>query len=103
VEADLGLAEAIQALREELAIAREAADAEDVLFGVGTVEVELTVVAKRQGGGKAGATFGVVTIGVDGSIAREQTHKLKVQLTPRDGVTGKSIDVDAVIGKIPER
>jgi hypothetical protein len=99
----LGVAEAIAALREELAVARDSAVGEDVQFAVGSVEVELTMVAKRQGGGKFGAQFGVVTLGLDGSLAREQTHRLKISLTPKDAVTGEPVDVDAAVQSIPRR
>ena len=63
----VGLADAVEALRDELTAARNLGKGQDLLFEVGPVDVEFSVVVKRTGDGKAGLTIGVVTVGVAGS------------------------------------
>ena len=99
----IGLAEAVAVLREELAKAREAGVGEDVAFTVGPVEVEFAVVAKRNAGVRAGVQFGVVTVGANGGIAREQTHRVKVTLTPTDAATKASLEISDRTTTIPDR
>jgi hypothetical protein len=99
----VGLAEAIQVLRDELAAAREAGEGEETVFAVGPIEVEFSVVAKRTGEGKAGLTFGVVTLGMSGGTGREETHRVKVTLMPRDAATGQPPEISDRVGSIPER
>jgi len=99
----VGLTEAVQALRDELAVARKTSEGEPIMFSVGPVEVEFAVVAKKTGTGKAGLTFGVVTIGAEGGLAREQTHRVKVTLTPRDVETGREPEISNQVHEVPKR
>ncbi|GAA4674810.1 trypco2 family protein [Phytohabitans rumicis] len=102
----LGLADAVQALREELTIARQAGednDDNDYVFEVGPVEVEFTVVAKKGGKGRLGVTFGVVTVGGEAGLGRDETHRLKVTLTPKDRVTGVAPEINDRVPALPDR
>ncbi len=99
----IGLAEAVQVLREELAAAQESGEGESLRFEVGPVELEFAVVARRSGGGKAGIQFGVVTLGVEGGLSKEETHRIKVRLTPKDAATGRAPQVNARVDVIPPR
>lgn len=70
---------------------------------VGPVEVEFTAVVRRGGGGRFGLTFGVLTAGAEGTAGHEQTHRIKVTLTPFDAVTGEKLDVADTYDTIPSR
>ena len=75
------LADFVGALREEIKLARESADSE-VPIEVGPVTVEFTLLARREGEGKAGVRFWVVDAGVGGKVANESTQKVTMQLAP---------------------
>jgi hypothetical protein len=79
--AGLPLADFIGALRSELRSAALARDAE-LQFNVGPVTVELTVMTRHEGGGKAGVRFWVVEVGASASAAHESTQKVTLELTP---------------------
>jgi hypothetical protein len=96
------LAEAVQVLREELTVARDNGADQDIQFDVGPVEIEFAVVAKRSGGGKVGLTF-LVPLGIEGGLAKEETHRVKVTLTPRDRETGESPRVNDRMSTLPDR
>ena len=53
----LGLAEAIQALRDDLLKARAAGATSDIQLPVESMTVELTITATREVNGKAGSRF----------------------------------------------
>jgi hypothetical protein len=89
----VGLAEAVEALRNEFMVARESGRDHPIGLHLGPVEVEFNTVVKRSGGGKFGLTFGVVTAGADATVAKEKSHRVKVTLTPYDATTGGSVDV----------
>jgi len=99
----VGLADAVVALRDELTAARELGQGQDVMFEVGPIDVELSVVVKRTGGGKAGLTIGVVALGGEASIGREETHRIKVTLTPKDSLTGEAPEVNDVMTELPPK
>lgn len=101
MEQVVGLAEAVEALRSELTAAREFGEGQELLFEVGPVEVEFTAVVKRGGGGKLGLTIGVVTVGGEGSLANEQTHRVKVTLTPKDRLTGLAPEINDEVDELP--
>lgn len=78
------LSEAIKQLREQLMVAM-AEGADKVLhFRPNSVEVELALEMKQEGGVGAKIKFWVVELGADGKIGRTSTHKLKLNLTPVD-------------------
>ncbi|MGV1010503.1 MAG: trypco2 family protein [Dermatophilaceae bacterium] len=75
------LADFVTALREEIRAARLGADPQ-VPIEVGPLTVEFTLLARREGEGKAGLKFWVVDAGVSGKLANESTQKVTMQLTP---------------------
>jgi hypothetical protein len=99
----VGLADAVEALRDELTAARNLGRGQDLLFEVGPVDVEFSVVIKRSGGAKAGLTIGVVTLGGEASVGREETHRVKVTLTPKDSATGEAPEINDVVTELPSR
>jgi hypothetical protein len=82
----LPLGEVVRALRSEIIDAATAGVNETVRFEVGPIEVEITVVAKREGGPEGKIKFEVfgfgAEVGADAKFAREQTQKVKLNLTP---------------------
>lgn len=75
------LADFVGALREQIKAARVEADPE-VPIEVGPLSVEFTLLARREGEGRAGVKFWVVDAGVGGKAANESTQKVTMQLTP---------------------
>ena len=75
----LGLAEAIEVLRDELLQARAAGGASDIQLPVESMTVVLTVTATRSTEGKAGFKVPFVELELGGSRGRtrgsEQTHR----------------------------
>jgi hypothetical protein len=84
----VGLAEAFEALRHEIALTCNVDAGERFQFDIGLIEVEFSVVATKARGINGGVQFGVVTVGGEGKCTREETHRVKVTLTPLDRKTG---------------
>ncbi|MDG5493316.1 trypco2 family protein [Niveispirillum sp. BGYR6] len=80
----VGIADAIDTLRKELADAINRGDGEALRFKVKGIELELTVACEISGNGKA--SFKVLGIGgeVGGSAKSTNTHKVKLTLEPVD-------------------
>ena len=75
---DLGLAEAIEALRDDLLQARAAGATSDIQLPVESMTVELTVTATMSLDGKAGFTVPVVGLELGGGRGRERGSEQKV-------------------------
>jgi len=76
------LSATVRLLRSELAQAVDAAQGEDLQFTLGPVELEFQLGVTNEGGGDAGIRFWVVSLGAKGSHANQQTHRMKLTLTP---------------------
>jgi Trypsin-co-occurring domain 2 len=78
--ADVGLAEAIGLLRDELLKARAAAATSDIQLPVESMTVHLQVVATRTRGGKAGFSVPIVNVELGGSAGwqREKMQTVTV-------------------------
>jgi len=68
----LGLAEAIEALRDDLLQARAAGATSDIQLPVESMTVELTVTATRSVDGKAGFKVPIVEVELGGGGSRER-------------------------------
>ena len=79
---EIGLADAVAALRGELERAMAASKGEQVRFRLGTVEMEFTVEVTTEGKGAAGVRFFVFSADAGGSRARATAHRVKLQLQP---------------------
>lgn len=81
------LAQAIQGLRSELAEAIELGKDQDLKFDVGNIELELGLVATQEGGAGGKISFSLFGLAseasLEGKLAREVTHRLKLNLTPK--------------------
>ncbi|MEU3649765.1 trypco2 family protein [Lentzea sp. NPDC034063] len=80
--AEIGLAEAIQALRAELAESIAGSADQDIKFKLGTVDLEFQVAVSDKVEGTAGIKFWVVNAGVKASGSNSATHTVKIQLQP---------------------
>ncbi len=82
------LADVIRDLRSELDRARSASEQEALRFGLGPVELEVTVALDREGktGGKV--RFWVVEVGAEGKVASTSTQRIKLTLHPTLGIPG---------------
>jgi hypothetical protein len=92
----LELADAINDLRAQLIEAQAAAGNSDIEFSVGSVTIELQLVATAEGGGKAGFKVPVIDFefGVEGGYSQERTHKLVIELNaPVDKRTKQPLKV----------
>lgn len=85
---EIGLADAIGQLRQEIGKAMEAGSGEALQFSLGPVELELQVELAIKGGVKGGAKWVVVSFGAEASSTRTSTHRVTVTLTPK--LKGKS-------------
>lgn len=82
----VGLAEVIRQIRGELEQAREDARGRALGFTVENVNLTFTVQVHHSGTGRGGVRIGVVTAELGGSVDRQTTHQVQVDLKPE--VTG---------------
>ena len=90
----VGLAEAIEQIREELARAQDAGAGHQFRFEVTDIEVELLVEMRKDGGANAKAQFWVVSAGADGSASSSNTHRVMLRLNVTDAATGRNLEVN---------
>jgi len=93
------LTEVVQSLRAEIVSAVKAAQQSEIVFKLGDVELEFSVVATREGGANGKISFSVLgfgfEVGGDGKIAREKTQTVKITLSPRrKGQEGGAAEVE---------
>ncbi len=101
-DAELGLAEAIEAVRSELRRAQDEGSGKDVRFTVGIVEVEFAVdVTKKAGAGVSVQVLGVLSLGGRGELSRGETSRVKIALHPL-GMGGEPFEVAAPSRKRPD-
>lgn len=96
------LADAIEAVRVQLAKAQEDGRKSDVRFTVGSVEVEFAVdLTKTAGGGVSVTVPGIVSLGGKGERAWGESHRVKMVLNPL-GVGGRPFEVAASASRRPD-
>ncbi|QEU97185.1 hypothetical protein CP970_08210 [Streptomyces kanamyceticus] len=84
----MGVGEAVQALRDELLAAAAAGASSDVKFEVGPIELEFAFTLSREGTAKVGLSrifSSVVSAEASGKVAKEDVHRVKLVLTPKNG------------------
>jgi hypothetical protein len=74
---DIGLSEAVQAVREELSRIKRRGEGEEIRFGVGPVEVEFEVAVAREATADGKVRVWVLELGAT------VTHRVLVTLDPR--------------------
>ncbi|MCC9311371.1 hypothetical protein LN042_30650 [Kitasatospora sp. RB6PN24] len=85
------LAEAVEAVRREVAAAAERAAGERFRFEVGTVELEFSVELRRDARADGKVRAWVLSAGVEAGAAQTRAHRVTVTLTPLDTVTGGNV------------
>jgi hypothetical protein len=100
-EDGLGLAEAIEAVREELRKAQDLGSQGELRFTVGEVEVELAVDVTKTAGGEASVRVLGVGLGGKGERSWSQTHRVRVSLNPV-GKDGEPFEVAATLDARPD-
>lgn len=86
--ASIGLAAAIEELRQELYQAQDMGAGQQFAFGVEEAELELLLELRNSGTGEGKLSFGVATVGVGGEHSTVRTHKLTLRLSVRDRAAG---------------
>ncbi|SFD26630.1 trypco2 family protein [Streptomyces aidingensis] len=89
-DSEIGLADVIRQVRRDLEAAQRESDraGHGLRFAVDRVSLEITVQVRREGSGRGGLRIGVVTADLGGSVARDTTHRIQVDLLPRGGGEG---------------
>ncbi|MEU4949821.1 trypco2 family protein [Streptomyces lavendulae] len=86
--AAIGLAAAIEELRQELYQAQDQGSGEQFSFQVEEAQLELTLELRHTGQADGKVEFGVVRGGVGGTRASGRTHKLTLKLKVKDRAAG---------------
>jgi Trypsin-co-occurring domain 2 len=81
--AAVGLAEAIEQVRSELARAQAEGADKELRFRLGDVQLEFSVGLAKEGGGEAGVKLWVVSVGASGSVSSTRTHTVTVSMVPQ--------------------
>ena len=85
----VGLTEVIRQIRGELERARDEARDRSLGFSVDKVSLTFTVQVHQSGSGRGGVRIGVVTAELGGSVDRQTTHQVQVELTPETRSGGR--------------
>jgi hypothetical protein len=76
------LAEVLGELRAELERARLDAEGSPLRFGLGTVELEVTVALSRDAKAGGKVTFWVAEVNAEGKLSSTSTQRIKLSLNP---------------------
>ncbi|MFF9021261.1 trypco2 family protein [Streptomyces eurythermus] len=80
---EIGLADAVAAIREELLAAAESGNGQDLQFTVGPVDLEFTVVLRADTTVKTGFRAWVLSADAEVGVGGERTQRIAFTLTPR--------------------
>ncbi|WP_327281706.1 MULTISPECIES: trypco2 family protein [unclassified Streptomyces] len=94
----IGLADAVAAVREEIAEAVDRGAGQDVTFTLGPVELEFEVVLQADAKAKTGFRAWVVSVDAEAGISRGRTHRVAFTLTPQ-----RANGYDVLVSGAPER
>jgi hypothetical protein len=81
------LAEVVANLRAELNEAMQASADEDLLFELGTVELQLTVGVDKETKPGRRSSFWVLEVGAETTLGSSSTQRIKLTLDPRHPAT----------------
>ncbi|WP_017236836.1 trypco2 family protein [Streptomyces sp. SS] len=84
----IGLAAAIEELRQELYEAQRQGVGQQFAFGVEEAELELQLELRHSQKGDGKLSFGVVTVGGGAERASVRTHTLRIRLSVADKAAG---------------
>ncbi|MCD7439637.1 hypothetical protein K4B79_15550 [Streptomyces lincolnensis] len=83
------LADAVQAVRDELVTAAARSSGQDVAFEVGDIQLEFSVELRKELKGGVKVKAWVVEAGSEGSGGSTRTHRVAVTLKALDARTGE--------------
>jgi hypothetical protein len=86
--AGIGLAAAIEELRQELYRAQDLGADQQFAFGIEEAELELQLELRNSGKGDGKVSFGVATASAGGEHSTVRTHRLTLRLSVRDRARG---------------
>ena len=79
---EVGLAEAIASLRQELSQALAEGKGQEVQFKLGPIELDLQLQVENKVGANAGIKWWLISLGGSGEHSSGRTHHLKLTLQP---------------------
>jgi hypothetical protein len=82
------LVDFVAAIRGELQEAQKTTDP-SLPLEVGPITVELTLLTRREGEGRAGVKFWVVEAGFTAKLGSESTQRVTIELNPIDPASGR--------------
>ncbi|MGP8300199.1 trypco2 family protein [Streptomyces inhibens] len=80
----IGLADAVAAVRGELLAATVSGAGQEIAFAVGPVEMEFEVELRADAKAKAGFRVWAVTANAEAGVSRGRTHRVSFTLTPKN-------------------
>ncbi|SRR5258708_5297489 len=89
----IGLAEVIDALRSELAVAVKKAQGQEIQFPIGSVQPEFQVGVTWDAEARAGVKFWVLELGASGNYANETVQKVTLSLEAPVDAEGRAVKV----------
>lgn len=98
-EPRVSLANAIGALRAELAKAMAAGVGEDLRFRIADIELELSAELGREGGGNLGTNLWFVKVGADAKLQSANTQRILLRLKVEDRAGADPRINDDVLGE----
>ncbi|MGW6898771.1 trypco2 family protein [Streptomyces sp. NPDC054919] len=90
---DIELADAVAGMRDELLTAAVRGAGQEVVFDVGTVELELVAELRTDAKAEAGFKAWVVSGDAEAGVSRGRTHRVTLSLTP-----SRADDGDVLVG-----
>ncbi len=87
------ITEAIEQLRSQLTAVQEGSKDAKLRFVVTEAEMEFLVEVTKGGGGSAGVRLGLVSVGADGKLSKQNSHRLKLKLDVRDTESGDRAEI----------
>ncbi|MEV6613065.1 trypco2 family protein [Streptomyces sp. NPDC051051] len=87
------LADAVQAVRDQLLLAASRAAGQDVVFEMGDIQMEFTVELRSEDKAGAKVRAWVVDAGADVTRSTGRVHKVAFTLTPKDARTNSAWSV----------
>jgi hypothetical protein len=88
VMGQVGLAEVLGLLRDELDAAQRVGQGHQFRFEITGAEVELLVEVVREGGLEGSVVLGVVSVSGKGEASRSNTHRISLKLAIKDAALG---------------
>ena len=94
-EADIPLAEMVQALRRELEAAQKESPEASIRFETEKVELELKMAVSKTAKGSGGIKFWVVNAGGELEKQGVSTHTFRLTLVPKQGQSRERVLIDS--------